>query len=171
MEDYTQQENVGSIARMVLVGDDGFDSEPVYGKWKEITLKGDAFFTEFLFSHGSCGLTCKQESSVNGFLYSASVVCSVPKMSDTLRQWLFDNAERRWVAFCEDANGFTHIVGSPKIGCRLGILQSTGIRRANKNENVIVLQGASIYPFIVLPVIDILIVPEFSDEFSDEFNT
>lgn len=149
--EYTQVGNIGGVNRLVIVSDDGFLSLPdVFGEWEDIILKDDATTVEILFAPNSCSLDVVQAFSANGPIYNLQIGLSKPKITKELRQWILNNAERRWVTFVEDYNFNTHICGVPGAGLQMQISQKTGNNGSARNTNDVVLIGQMLSsPYII----------------------
>ncbi|GGD44982.1 hypothetical protein GCM10011514_06240 [Emticicia aquatilis] len=141
--------NSGGIYRLVVVSDDGFETEPFLGVWADASIKDGAVMCEFLFAHGTCSLSIKDRLNENGILCVSQIILDLAKITVELQRWLYLHAERRWVCFAEDFNGYTHIIGEPHTGCRLSTNQVTGERSSSKNLTTITLEVSSIYRPII----------------------
>lgn len=149
--DYTQVGNIGGVNRLIIVSDDSFLSSPdVFGEWEDIVLKDDAEIVEILFAPNTCSLDVVQVISANGFLYNLQIAFSKPKITKELREWIVNNAERRWVGFVEDYNFNTHICCVPGAGLQMQISQKTGNTGSARNTNDMVLAGQMLLsPYII----------------------
>ncbi|MER0442672.1 hypothetical protein [Emticicia sp. W12TSBA100-4] len=149
--DYTQVGNIAGVNRLVIVSDDNFLSSPDnFGEWEDIVLSDDAMVVEILFAPNSCSLDVVQAVSANSNIYNLQIGLTKPLMTKELRQWIVNNAERKWIAFVEDYNFNTHVCGVPGAGLQMLITQKTGNNGSARNTNDIVLAGQMLLsPYII----------------------
>lgn len=149
--EYTQVGNIGGVNRLVLVSDDCFLTSPnFFGEWEDIMLTDDATIVEIFFAPNTCTLDVTQVISSNGPIYNLQIGLTKPKITKEVREFIFRNAERRWVAFVEDSNFNTHICGLPEAGLQMLISQKTGNNGSARNTNDVVLTGQMLLsPYII----------------------
>jgi len=112
-QEYTQQENIGRVARVMMVPDE-IGSVDVFG---DVIIADGASVDEIIFSHGAAMLDFEVVETVNGPKYSYSIKLKVPKFSAEFNEWAKTNSGKRWIVFIEDANELVHVIGNNKNGC------------------------------------------------------
>lgn len=112
-EDWEQVDNLGSICRLAMVSDDSESFE-----------LAEALVVRFSDKSASIGIDVG--TGKHGAQCGVRCAVSVPRVSIEFMRWLPKNAERRWVVYCEDANGLVYKIGDSGDGCKLGIAAAVG---------------------------------------------
>jgi hypothetical protein len=95
---------------------------------------------------------------------------NVAKNNSAFSKWLFDAQEKEYIVFFRDGNGETYVAGTSDVGLEFNFDK----RIESKNGYGIELAGNLILPTFHTSekyLTDLLEYVEFSNEFSDEFDS
>lgn len=117
-EDWEGTDNLGYIARLAMVEDSASAGLEGFGYGRPGMV--------VRFADKAASLAMNMGNGRHGAQVEMKCVVSVPRVSLELLRWLPLNSERRWVVYCEDANGLVIQLGTVGDGCGLSVSAAVG---------------------------------------------
>jgi hypothetical protein len=137
---------------LIKCEDVAFDVFPdsVLRAMNPLWLAGAKVVTEIRLRSKTVGFTESLQPTANGSTYPYQISVPVPALATELTQWVYQNANRRFVAIFRDTAGSCYMAGTKTNGCRLSWSRSVQQVSAQQMQ----LSGINWFPLLWLDTVD-----------------